>query len=94
VRAMRPDQAPEGQTEVQKESPWRARMRYAQIGAAAVGGGALLAVTGAHAIFGTPPSATSLHASIPHPCIAYTTLHLVLMSRRAAGQMVMFQVCM
>ena len=32
---------------MQKESPWRARMRYAKIGAAAVGGGALLAVTGA-----------------------------------------------
>ena len=32
---------------VQKESPWKARMRYAKIGAAAVGGGALLAVTGA-----------------------------------------------
>ena len=41
-----PAQAPEGQAEVQKESPWRARMRYAKIGAAAVGGGALLAVTG------------------------------------------------
>ena len=41
-----PDQAPEGETEVQKESPWRARLRYAQIGGAAVAGGALLAVTG------------------------------------------------
>lgn len=32
--------------EVQKESKWGSSMRYAKIGAAAVGGGALLAVTG------------------------------------------------
>ncbi len=31
---------------VQQESAWKSRMRYAKIGAAAVGGGALLAVTG------------------------------------------------
>ncbi|CAL8463668.1 g3202 [Coccomyxa elongata] len=39
-------QVPEVKGEVQKESKWGSRMRYAKIGAAAVGGGALLAVTG------------------------------------------------
>ena len=39
-------QVPEVKGEVQKESLWGSRMRYAKIGAAAVGGGALLAVTG------------------------------------------------
>lgn len=41
-------QVPEVKGEVQKESVWGSRMRYAKIGAAAVGGGALLAVTGTH----------------------------------------------
>lgn len=40
-------QVSEVKVEVQKESKWGSRMRYAKIGAAAVGGGALLAVTGA-----------------------------------------------
>jgi hypothetical protein len=39
-------QAPEIKGEVQPEGTWKSRMRYAKLGAATVGGGALLAVTG------------------------------------------------
>ena len=39
-------QAPEGKAEVVKDSPWKARMRYAKIGGAAVAGGAILGLTG------------------------------------------------
>ncbi|CAK0785406.1 hypothetical protein CVIRNUC_008615 [Coccomyxa viridis] len=39
-------QAPEGKGEVVKDSPWKARMRYAKIGGAAVAGGAILGLTG------------------------------------------------
>ena len=55
-----PLQAPEGKGEVVKDSPWKARMRYAKIGGAAVAGGAILGLTGRTGL--------ALPCLLPHPC--------------------------
>ena len=78
-QVLLPVQTPEGKGEVVKDSPWKARMRYAKIGGAAVAGGAILGLTGRASLalliasFPAPARPFALHIK---PCSATVRLWL------------------